>query len=217
MKRLEAIISLIKPLDSIVDIGSDHGYIAKMIADKQLAQRIYVTDVAEGPLSRARENLRGYNVNFHLMDGLKGFKDRLDAGIIAGMGGELMLKIIDESEEIFSQMELIILQPMQQISYLRRALYEREYFLYKELLVYENRFYEILCYKKGKDSLYDFEYSKGLFKDKELYSKYLKKKQRKLHFILEATKGLDKIKNEEAQELLQRLENHCKEQGIVLL
>lgn len=217
MKRLEGIISLLEPLDSIVDIGSDHGYIAKMIADNELAQRIYVTDVAEGPLCRARENLRDYDVNFHLMDGLKGFKDQVEAGIIAGMGGELILRIIDESEELFSQMDVIILQPMQQISYLRRALYERKYFLYKELLVYEDRFYEILCYKKGQDSLYDFEYSKGLFRDKELYSKYLKQKQSKLHFILEATQGLDKVKNEEAQRLLQRLENHCKEQGIVLL
>lgn len=217
MKRLEGIVSLLKPQNSIVDIGSDHGYIAKMIAENKLAQRIYVTDVAKGPLSRARKNLYDYPVEFLLMDGLKGFEDQIDAAVIAGMGGELIVKIIDESEELFAKMEYFVLQPMQHISYLRKALYERGYLLFQELLVYEERFYEILCYKKEQDSLYDFEFSKGLFTDKELYAKYLKEKQMKLYYILETTKDVDKEKNKEVKGLLLRLENHCQLHQIVLL
>jgi tRNA (adenine22-N1)-methyltransferase len=217
MKRLEGIVSLIKPTESIVDIGSDHGYIAKMIADKKLAPRIYVTDVAVGPLSRARENLRDYCVETLLMDGLKGFKEDLDAAVVAGMGGELIIKIIDKSEALFSQMDYFILQPMQQISYLRRAMYERNYFLWEELLTFEDRFYEVLLYKKGRDTPYDFEYSKGLYSDKELYSDYLKEKQMKLHYILDVTKNTDLTRNKEIQLLLERLETHCKNNEIMLL
>lgn len=217
MKRLEGIVSLIKATESIADIGSDHGYLAKMIADRGLASKIYVTDIAEGPLSSAKENLQNYPVEFLLMDGLEGFDHPLDAAVIAGMGGELIVKIIDKSENLFAQMDYFILQPMQQIPFLRRSLYERNYILYKERLVYEGRFYEILFYKKGQDASYDFEYSKGFLMDKKLYFQYLKEKKKKLLYISQTTKNLDNKRFKEVDNLLKRLEEHCKIHGIMLL
>lgn len=216
MKRLEGILSQIKPADNLVDIGSDHGYLAKMILDKGLAKKIYVTDVAEGPLSRAKDNLSGYSAEFLLMDGLRGFQGCLDVAVLAGMGGELIAKIIRESEELFSHMDYFIVQPMQQIASLREALYHEGYRLISELLVHEERFYEILTYEKGQDVPYPFELSKGLYPDKDLYREYLREKEKKLQYILEMTSGVDEVKYKDTDFALSRMMEHCKKLEIML-
>lgn len=216
MRRLEALVSLIQPCQSLVDIGSDHGYLAKMIADRGLAKKIHVTDVAKGPLSSAKKNLQDYEVDFHLMDGLKGFKEELDVAIVAGMGGELIARIIKDSKPIFDSLDYFLVQPMQQIPYLRNFLYNQGYFLEKELMVFEEKFYEVLLYKKGQDQVYDFRFSKGLFEDRALYRKYLEEKEKKLLYISKATKGRSLDKHQEVQEELLALRSHCRKQNIVL-
>ncbi len=216
MTRLEAILSLLDPCESIVDIGSDHGYLARMIADKNLARRIHVTDVAEGPLSSAKENLMGYPVEYYLMDGLKGFTLPLNAAVIAGMGGELIARIVEESLEIFCGLDYFVVQPMQQLSHLRRTLYELGFYLEKEVLVREEKFYEILLYRRGQDEAYDFAYSKGLFQEMDLYRSYLAKKRAELDYILEATHKRDSMKYEKTLELIERLRRDCSRYGIVL-
>lgn len=216
MKRLEALLSLIEDCQSIVDIGSDHGYLAKMIVDRNLARKVYVTDVAQAPLLVAKENLKDYPVSFFLMDGLRGFTEPLELAVIAGMGGELIVKIIDESREIFENLRYFIVQPMQQIGYLRKALYERGFYLEKELLAFEDKYYEILLYKKGQDQAYDFNLSKGLYEDLELYKGYLKVKKGKLEYIKSATFNRDQAKYERTLQELDELSFHCRSLEIML-
>lgn len=216
MRRLEAILSLIGACDSIVDIGSDHGYLAKMIVDNDLAKKVYVTDVALGPLNAAKKNLKGYPVSFHLMDGLKGFREPLDLAVAAGMGGELIVKIIDDSRDIFDNLNYFIVQPMQQISYLRKALFERGFYLERELLAFEDKYYEILLYKKGQDQAYDFNLSKGLYEDIKLYKGYLEEKKRKLKYIKEVTFERDQTKYKMISKELDQLDQHCRSLGIML-
>ena len=94
MNRRQGILSLVTPVESIADVGSDHGYVAKALVDENCAQKVYVTDIAEGPLARAKKTLEGYPVEFYLMDGLLDFDQELHSSIIAGMGGELISRII---------------------------------------------------------------------------------------------------------------------------
>lgn len=216
MNRLEGILSLIEPCESLVDIGSDHGYLAKMVIDKDLAKKVYVSDVAPGPLSTARENLRDYPVEFLLMDGLKGFDRPVELAVVAGMGGELIARIVEDSLESFKGLRYFLVQPMQHIAHLRRALFQMGFFLEKELLVYEDNFYEILLYTKGEDRAYDFNYSKGLFDDRELYRSYMVEKASRLDYILGATRDTDPSKYKETLRLRRALEEDCRSYGIVL-
>lgn len=216
MNRREGILSLITTVESIADIGSDHGYVAKALVDQKKAEKVYVTDVAEGPLSRARKNLEGYPVEFYLMDGLLGFEKELSSCIVAGMGGELISRIISQRKDLFLAMEYFMVQPMQHLDALRRFLYDEGFYIEEEVLVYEDHFYEILRCKKGKEEIYDFRFPKGLIQNRSLYRDYLLEKREKLDFILEKTKGRDEKKYNAVLEEKQALLEHCRLQDIVL-
>ena len=61
--RLQAIINNVT-CRKIADIGTDHAYIPIFLTEKNLADKIIATDINEGPLNVARENIdkKGLNI-----------------------------------------------------------------------------------------------------------------------------------------------------------
>lgn len=86
----------------LADVGTDHAYLPAWLL---LAGRIsgaVATDVREGPLQRGRETARLYKVEdrivFRCCDGLAAVEPQeADTVVIAGMGGELMARIVERA------------------------------------------------------------------------------------------------------------------------
>ncbi len=81
----------------------------------------------DGPLERARANIRAYGLSDRiqtcLADGLCGIESYAPDDIfICGMGGELIVKIIDAAPFLRSKKIRLILQPMTHAETLRRYL-----------------------------------------------------------------------------------------------
>ena len=55
--RLKTVIDNVKH-KKIADIGTDHAYIPIFLAEKNLADRVIATDINEGPLNIARDNIK---------------------------------------------------------------------------------------------------------------------------------------------------------------
>lgn len=176
MKRLESIVSMVDKCEIAADIGSDHGYVAEMLFKENKCEKIIATDLNEGPLNRTIEHLSSKNFqdrcDFRLGNGLSVLKEgEADAIIIAGMGGELISKIIDSSKNIAMKSHQLILQPMTGIAHLRRYLSENSFEIVDEKIVREDHhFYFIIKAKKGasktEDSIY-YEISKILLDKKD--------------------------------------------------
>ena len=83
---------------SVIDVGTDHGYVPVYFALEGLFSRIAASDIGKGPLQSARSSAREYGVEdkieFYLSDGLKSVPGPFDTVVIAGMGGETMVDII---------------------------------------------------------------------------------------------------------------------------
>ena len=98
MKRLEVIASLIRPCDVFADIGCDHGLIARYVSDNRLAGRVYATDISAAALRKAEKLLADCdNAAFLLGDGfapLDADGISVDEAVIAGVGGELIIKML---------------------------------------------------------------------------------------------------------------------------
>ena len=91
--RLKAIINNVT-CPKIADIGTDHAYIPIFLTEKNLADKIIATDINEGPLNVARENIdkKGLNIETRLGGGLSVITaGEIDEIIIAGMGGILII------------------------------------------------------------------------------------------------------------------------------
>ena len=93
---------LITTCKKLADIGTDHAYIPVYALQNDLAETVVASDINEGPLNNAAKTVKQYGfedrVVLRLSDGLENIEEtEADAVVIAGMGGELIAKIISDA------------------------------------------------------------------------------------------------------------------------
>lgn len=147
-KRLEAIKNHISVGAQVIDVGTDHGYIPVYLAVNDMASSIIAADINSGPLSKARELANEYGVSdkmsFVLTDGLRGIEPSADTIIIAGMGGETIISILEAAPWVHEEGVKLILQPQSKISDLTVWLAEKGFAVKSCELVYEREKYYII-------------------------------------------------------------------------
>ncbi len=125
--RLSLCASFVREGVSLADIGTDHGYLPIwLLVNKKISYAV-AADVREGPLDRARMNTERYGltdkVKTVLSDGLDNITaDEADDIVMAGMGGELIAKLIDRTPWLRDSNKNLILQPMTRAEVLREYL-----------------------------------------------------------------------------------------------
>lgn len=143
--RLNALAALVRPSARCADIGTDHGLLIAWLAASGRISSGFACDINQKPLEKAAFSLRAYNVEnkvkLILCDGLSGIApDTCDDIIIAGMGGELIWRIIDAPNWTRDPELRFLLQPMTRPERLRRYLYENGFMLLRETPVLSNDF-----------------------------------------------------------------------------
>ena len=158
--RLTALADCLENATSIADIGCDHAYLPILLAKRGISRKIIATDVREGPLRRARENIKrfGYDdvIETRLGSGLLPLSPgETEAIVIAGMGGTVICNILKEGERIARAANRLLLQPMSSSVELRQWLYQNGYTIVEETLVQEQaRIYSILTVVSGPTGAY---------------------------------------------------------------
>lgn len=149
-KRLEAAASLVRRGSRIADIGTDHAYLPIYLYATGAVSGGVVSDINAGPVERARANLRDYACENAFVaqraDGLCGvLQYGVDDIFILGMGGELIANIIEGEPDIKNEKYRSILQPMTHPEILRGYLFSHGFEISDELLVDEDKIYQIIC------------------------------------------------------------------------
>ncbi len=151
-ERLSVIAEKVKPGRSVCDVGTDHGYLPAYLYLEGRQTLVTATDIREKPLLNAKTNLKklgAEGVNLILCDGLTGVsRNAADTVIIAGMGGEVIMKII-KSCAFFPDKDIdLILQPMTASHKLRKFLFESGYEISDETPVKEKgKIYSVMSVK----------------------------------------------------------------------
>lgn len=138
--RLAAAAGMVRKGGEICDVGTDHALLpCRLYLDGE--RKLTAADINEGPLLSAKQTVMHYigkedAVRLVLSDGLDKI-DYADDVIIAGMGGELIARIISGCR-FLSENTHFILQPMTKAEVLRRELYKNGFYIEKELTAKEN-------------------------------------------------------------------------------
>ena len=190
--RHEAIVSQVTPGAKVLDVGTDHGFVAIALVKRGIASYVCASDINEGPLWRAQENMELYGVDFplYLADGIIDVPiDNIDTIIIAGMGGELIAEILSKRDLADRK---LILCPHTKAHELRKSRIHIE----KEVLVEDGgRLYPIICATQGDNGIEneaDFYISPHLREDPlfpEWVQRELKKTDQILRFISRGTQA----------------------------
>ncbi len=125
-ERMQKIAEMVIPGESCADIGTDHGYIPAYLLQNNICSKVVLTDIAEGPLERARKNLTDCGLeaqDFRLGAGLEVLDSaEVSTVIIAGMGGELIRDILLKDPAKSKSFRKLILQPRTRTDEMRRDL-----------------------------------------------------------------------------------------------
>lgn len=135
--RLVLCASLTRRGVPVADIGTDHGYLPIWLLKTGKIPRAVAADINEGPLQAARANGARYGVGeelrFLLSDGLQGLRaGDADDIVIAGMGGQLILRMVAETPWLRSSEKQLVLQPMSNVPQLRTGLWELGFSIQEE-------------------------------------------------------------------------------------
>lgn len=162
-KRLRAVADLVTPGYRVADIGTDHGYVPIWLVKEGKIPSAIAMDVNAGPLQRADEHIREYGLENQIRtrksDGLKELNlNEADSMIAAGMGGALIIQILDSSRDIVRSLKECILQPQSEIAKVRKYLIKHGFFIEDENIVYEDgKFYPMMKVIPGKSEILPYE------------------------------------------------------------
>ena len=161
-KRIEAISQLIDNDESVIDIGCDHGFLAKMLRIKGNNKLIICSDNKIGPLNNARNNLIGYdNINFELTDGVDNIDTVCDVCVLAGMGHNTVISIMENNESYFRNCKKIIIQVNSVVAQMRQYLSNHKFQIIDECMVYDYKYYQIMVVKTGQQQLNELQIEFG--------------------------------------------------------
>lgn len=157
-KRLLCCASMVQSGSRVADIGTDHGYLGIYLLQSGAARHVIACDLRKDPLENARRNAKLFGVDgemeLRLSDGLeKILPDEVDTVVMAGMGGDLIQKILSQCPWRKREGLQFILQPQSAGNVLRRWLCEDGFEIQREEPVQDGHFlYTVMELRQGEPS-----------------------------------------------------------------
>lgn len=155
-KRLLCCASMVQPGSRVADIGTDHGYLGIYLLQSGAARHVIACDLRKDPLENARRNAKLFGVDgemgLRLSDGLEKIRpDEVDTVVMAGMGGDLIQKILSQCPWRKREGLQFILQPQSAGNVLRRWLCEDGFEIQREEPVQDGHFlYTVMDIRQGE-------------------------------------------------------------------
>lgn len=207
--RLKLVISFVSPCRSAADIGTDHGYVPIQLVKSGIVKRAYAMDINQGPLERAKEHIEAEKLSEYIevrqSDGLDSLRENeAETVIIAGMGGELTVKILKNGEKVLNSVRELILSPHSEVYLVRKYLIDSGYDILKEKMICDGgKYYTVIkAARSGNNEktkkLYDdriyYLYGRKLIEEKDsVLREYLGKKKRQCEQILAGLEANDSL------------------------
>ncbi len=227
-RRIETIAKYINNKSTVADIGTDHGYLPLYLLQNNFDVDIIAADIRKAPLEKAKKNAREAGledrISFCISDGLEGIDEKADTFVICGMGGYVIMHILEralESGRISGNAEFV-LSPHSDEKALREFLYKNGFRTEDEEMLREKDFYYMIIHciydgKKRRESEAVYSYGRQPLLEKQpALREYLIREKRILSEVAERLKeagsenALDKLKeisdklqvNEEAWKII---------------
>lgn len=181
-KRLKQIASYVDDNSHIIDVGCDHALLSIYLVENKKNIKVIASDINEGPLQKAKENIKRYSledkIEVKLSNGLEKLDNKTDTVIIAGMGYLTIKRILENGD--LSNIKTMILSVNDDFDLLKRFMKKIRFSIIKEEIIEDhNKFYIIIKAVKGRKKYVD---KKIMNED---YNRYLKQALKKKKQILD--------------------------------
>ena len=158
--RLAAIAQLVTRGTSAADIGTDHAYLPIALVSEGICPRAVASDISPAAAAGAADHVSQAGLSERIAvcvrDGLNGYeKGKEDTLVISGMGGPLIISILESERDIAGSFKEMILSPQSEVASVRRWLFYNGYCLTNERIVRDGKHdYFIMKARIGEEKSY---------------------------------------------------------------
>ena len=150
-RRLQSIADMVTAGNRVVDIGTDHAHLPIWLCQNRIAPSAIAADLRPGPLAAARENIRRAGlqeqISVRLSDGLSALQaGEADTLILAGMGGKLICRILENDADMLPSFREMLLQPQSEVREVRQFLMQHQCRIREECCTEDDgKFYPVIA------------------------------------------------------------------------
>jgi len=160
--RLKAVGDFVYPNSVVADIGADHGQLILSLCEQGRISQGYACENKAGPFAILRQAVEksGFSkkVVVELADGLSHLPETIDTVVVAGMGGELIVSILESQPKRLKNVKTLILAPNTDVPEVRKALNTLGFAIIDETMVEEkHHVYEIIKAEHGTQDLHELD------------------------------------------------------------
>ena len=148
--RLHAALDMLRGYNTAADIGCDHGRLTAALLQKQICRFVIASDISAPSLEKTRQLISRIGlsdrVSFRVGDGCNVLEPgECDAIAMLGMGGTLMVRILEACPVPLMGAQALIMQPMRAQYDIRRYLFANNYHIVSDRVISDrNRLYQVL-------------------------------------------------------------------------
>lgn len=156
--RLNAIYEMV-PYEVTADIGSDHGKLMIALFNDGRIPKGYAVENKKGPYNRLVAALKEAHIEDDVVplfsDGISELPPSVSTIVLAGMGGETIIKILSSHIEKLKNVQTIIVDAHTSTPKLRKYISELGYIIIDERIINEDGiYYEIIKFKRSDIAYY---------------------------------------------------------------
>ena len=159
-ERLFKIVQYCEVAEVVADIGCDHGLVSAELIQRKIAGKVIAADISGESLKKAEELAERLGmenqIECRLGDGLSVLKPGEAQGIIiAGMGGPLLMRILEQGWKVARNACYLVLSPHNYPDSVRQYLNLAGFCIEKEEISREKgTFYPIMKARLGREAAY---------------------------------------------------------------
>ena len=155
--RMSKIVKMAEPVEAVADVGCDHGKVSAALLQSGRAERVIAVDVSADSLKKAHDLSQELGLACQMICrngyGLRPLESgEVQAVIMAGMGGTLMIDILNDRLELVKNLEYLVLAPNSASDRIRLFLSEGFTIVDEELAMEGDHFYPIIKAVPGGNS-----------------------------------------------------------------
>ena len=172
-KRINTLLNLIDSQRSVLDIGTDHGYLPISLKKRNPKQIIGASDLSPWPLQAAKKNFNKHDlddIKTYLSDGLTNITDPYQIIVLSGLGTHTIMSILEKDPQYLAKVEELILGTNLEVPELRKWLVQHNYEISEEAIVSDYKYYEFIKAIPTKEKI-------GYTKADYLFGPYLRRHQ----------------------------------------
>lgn len=202
MDRIERLASLTEGSSTICDIGCDHAYALILAIEKYGVSKGIAADIAQGPLNNATNNIKLHHledkIDIVLSNGFERIDfDKFDTAIISGMGGRLIISILEPYLDLLKNKKLI-LEAHSDLSLLRKFLFDNGFIIgYEDAFYDKKKYYEIMVVTYGSKASDEYDVLYGPYLRRHPNDAYTLKQKNKIELLRNVILEVSEEKKEE--------------------